>query len=165
MRQIGNAGNSPPQSQAAPPSRTTAHQAVKIAIAASKMTAAERCFRAIEELIIAAAVVRTIGAAGKIFGAAMIAKSRWQGFRILPIHENGGIRRWPNLERRRCADRRSNKINQQRQDNRLRHVSVIAIDSLSDQFITAADPRGRRMVKHAPSPSLLSTSTRPWCSS
>lgn len=55
--------------------RAAAQDTVKVAITAAEATAAEGRFRAIEELVAAAAMIGAIGPAGEVFGAAMIAKS------------------------------------------------------------------------------------------
>src|SRR5260370_28578268 len=72
--------------------RMTAQQAAPIAVAAAEMTAAERSFRAVIKLIVAAAMIGAIWTRGKVFVPAMIAKTRRQLLRILPIgaHNNVG---------------------------------------------------------------------------
>ncbi len=68
----------------------TAQHAVEAAIAVAEVTAAERGFRAEVELIIATAMIRTVGAAGEILDAAMIAELPGQFLRSLPIDANNG---------------------------------------------------------------------------
>jgi hypothetical protein len=71
--------------------RMAAQDAVPIAIATAEMTAAERNFRAVIKLIIDAAMVRAIGAAGKVLVGAMITESRRQLRRVLPIDANDTV--------------------------------------------------------------------------
>ena len=72
-----------------------AQQAVPVAVAAAEMTAAERGFRAVIKLIVAAAMIGAIWTRGKVFVPAMIAKTRRQLLRILLIGVDdhvGGVR-------------------------------------------------------------------------
>src|SRR6516165_8955756 len=62
--------------------------AAPVAIAAAEATAAERSVGAIEELIIAAAMIGTIRTRRETFVGAVIAKARWQLPGILPIDPN-----------------------------------------------------------------------------
>jgi len=148
------------------PSRAAAQSAVKIAIAAAETAAAKGNFRAKEELIIAAAMVRAIRPAAEILETAMIAKSRRQEIGVLPVRANDKIgRRRAQLGRGRRARRRGGQT-QQGNDGALDHVSIMASESFAVHSLrAAAGRRGKVMVKRDPSPSLLSTSTRPPCSS
>ena len=60
-------------------------QTVPVTVAAAEMAATERGFRAVIELIIAAAMIGAKRARGEIFVSAMIAKARRQLPGILPI--------------------------------------------------------------------------------
>ena len=66
-------------------------QTARVTITATNMTAAERGFRAIEELIVAAAMIGTIRTRRENFISAVIAKARRQLPRILPIDANDPI--------------------------------------------------------------------------
>jgi hypothetical protein len=63
-------------------------QTARVTITATDMTAAERGFRAIQELIVAAAMIGTIRPRRENFISAVIAKARRQLPRILPIDPN-----------------------------------------------------------------------------
>lgn len=67
-------------------SRTAVQRHAPVTIAAPKMAAAERRLRAEIELVAPAAMIGTIWATAESVYAAMIAKSRWQQHRVLPIH-------------------------------------------------------------------------------
>ena len=63
-------------------------QTAWVTITATDMTAAERGFRAIQELIVAAAMIGTKRPGGEAFVSTVIAKARRQLPRILPIDAN-----------------------------------------------------------------------------
>ena len=63
-------------------------QTARVTITATDMTAAERGFRAIQELIVAAAMIGTIRTRRENLKSAVIAKLRRQLPRILPIDAN-----------------------------------------------------------------------------
>ena len=106
-------------------SRTAAQQTAEVAVAAAQATAAERRHRAERELIIAAAMVRTIRPAGKILETAMIAESRRQLLRILPVDPNGGTMRRQRRGRHRQTCRRQCHASQQSQDEGFHCASLM----------------------------------------
>ena len=145
-------------------SEMAAQQAVKIAIAAAESATAERRIRTVVELVIDAAMIRAIGTAGKVLKRAMVAKSRRQECRFLPVHANRETAR----RRSACcrANRRPRNAAQAHECRGFHHTSVIATASTGDQSCASdAGLSGRWIVKHAPSPSLLFTATLPpWSS-
>ena len=143
--------------------RTAAQNAVEVAVAAAEVTAAERAFRAIEELIPFPAVIRAIGSAGEKFSAAMVAKPPGERVRILPVGEHD--RRSGRPDRPRGRGSRC-QADQSEQRERSCHHSVIATASLGiPSPLTASTPHGKRTKKREPAPSSLSTVTLPRCRS
>ncbi len=121
------------------------------------MTAAERDFRAVIKLIIAAAMIGTIRTRGEIFIGAVIPKPRRQLPRILPIDVNdhfaldaaGGRHpaRTHGLRRKHKQAERSRKIPHQ--------ASAISGAAAACDLSAVNAGRGSRTVKRDPSPSLL----------
>src|ERR1700733_3782321 len=144
-----------------------AQLAAEIAIAVAEMAAAERAFRAVIELIISAAMVRAIRTPGEILDRAMVPKSRRQKARFLPIHaKSDAVRRhWAELARTRPGRPRNAGEKDERDGFAHASVSAAVVSIGAHSFIDSACWRGRRTAKRDPSPSLLSTSTRPRCKS
>jgi hypothetical protein len=93
LRQLRDIGSDPPRlvlgeqlGRRSLPMAT--QQTARVTITATDMTAAERGFRAIQELIVAAAMIGTIRTRRENLKSAVIAKLRRQLPRILPIDAN-----------------------------------------------------------------------------
>ena len=127
------------------------------------MTAAERGRRAIEELIVAAAMIGTKGPRGEIFVSAVIAKARRQLPRILPINPNDHAALDAACARHPARARGLRRKHEQAERRRkVPHQAWAMSGAVANRDVsTVSAARGNRTVKREPSPSLLCTSTVP----
>src|SRR5215472_8703281 len=127
------------------------------------MAAAERGFRAVIDLIVAAAMIGTKRSRGEAFVNAVISQARRQLPGILPIDTNGGV---PSSESGACDPARTRGLRREPQHaqcgGELPHQASAVIGAATAADLLAVKAaRGNRTIKREPSPSLLCTSTVP----
>ena len=138
-------------------------QTARVTITATDMTAAERGFRAIQELIVAAAMIGTIRTRREIFISAVIAKARRQLPRILPIDANDPFAidaanaYYPARHQARARGLRRKHKQAQRRRKVPHQASAMSGAAAEGDVSIANAVRGSRTVKREPSPSLLCT--------
>jgi len=159
-----------------------AQHAVPVAIAMAEMATAEGRFRAVIKLIVDAAMVRAIGPPGEILQRAMVAKPRRQLLGRLPVHadDEAACRAHVTCASGRCRrgsgqngecksfQHRASPHSLARDRSDCTTLGGSAIDGASAigaDCVAESSLRGKRIVKRAPSPSLLSTVTPPPCMS
>jgi hypothetical protein len=153
-------------------------QSIPVAIAEPDAATTEGSTRAVIELVVQSAMIRAVEATAERIVGAMVAKSRRQRPRLLPIDldERGSGRR--NNDRSRRTKRNFRKAGEQCKRESF-HVRLSdgttfggacagALGSApigGHSFVDDKRLSGKRILKRDPSPSLLVTSMPPPCSS